>query len=204
MKIFLVRHGQTGGNLAHRHQAVDTPLTKEGEAQAHRAATRIKELNPTHLVCSSMVRAIETARIIGDACDLVPVTEHRFSELNRPKKLYGNYHKSIRSLFFYAQWYLGYENKDLLDGETYAQLRQRLKESQAVLEAYPADARVAVVSHSVFINLFTAHLCQDGVLTPWQALKAFRGVLTMPNAHIIEITFDPTAPPNTCRWMLVR
>jgi broad specificity phosphatase PhoE len=46
MKIYFVRHGQTGGNVAHRHQTEHTPLTDVGHEQA-RASSRGGTFVPT-------------------------------------------------------------------------------------------------------------------------------------------------------------
>lgn len=203
MKIYLVRHGQTGGNVAHRHQHVDTALTSLGQEQAITAAEQVKKNKPTHLVSSSMVRAIETARVIGTACDLVPETNYRFAELKRPKKLYGNYHRSFRSIVFYAQWYLGINSSYLLDGESYRQLRERIEEAKRYIEeSYLPEDSVVIVSHTVFINFFTAHLCKSSRLPLPEALSVFKRVLTMPNAKITEINYDHSLPEHTCRWSL--
>jgi len=198
MEIFLVRHGETGGNIAHRHQAEDTPLTEKGKRQAQEAAAIIKKYEPTHLVTSTLVRAIETATVIGEECDLIPETNNLFIELERPQKLHGHFHKSPRSLFFYMQWYLGRTSD--AEGESYSELRQRIIESKKALSEFPEDARVIVVTHSVFMSLFLAHTCREEMLTPLQAAGAFRTILKTRNTHIAPILFNPDAAPNTCAW----
>ena len=147
-----------------------------------------------------MVRAIETARIIGDECDLIPETSEVFMELVRPQRLYGYRHRNYRSLWFYLWWYLGRNSASIAEGESYKQLRERIRRAQAELAQYPTDARVAVVSHAVFIAMFVAHLCRTRALTPWQAVKVFSGVLTMPNVHTIEITFNHAHEGKGCAW----
>ena len=200
MKIYLVRHGETGGNVAHRHQAFDTQLSFNGEKQVANVAQAIKELKPTHLVTSTLLRAIETAQVIGEVCDLVPETSYHFIELERPGYLYGHYHRSFKSLLFYAQWYLGKYPQAASGAESYVQLRHRFLAAQEYLAQYPADARLVVVSHSVFITLFTAHLCRQKALSPLQALAAFRNILTMPNIHMVPIEFDTDCEPGVCAW----
>jgi len=202
MKIFLVRHGETGGNVARRHQAEHTPLTKRGEEQVAAAAEILKTLNPTHLLSSPLVRTIETARVIGNACDLIPELNAQFVELKRPPKLHGHHHKSFRSLAYYFEWYIGFKNPFLPDGESYRMLRARIADAQAHLATYPDDARVIVVSHSVFINLFLVHMCSKRALTPVGAARAFWHVLTTPNTKIVPLTFNKTAPTKTCAWSL--
>jgi probable phosphoglycerate mutase len=200
MQVYLVRHGETGGNVAHRHQAEHTRLTKAGQAQAEAVAKRVAELEPTHLVSSSLVRAIETAKVISERVELIPETDPTFIELARPASMYGRYHKSPRSLWFYGRWYLGSQAALAEGGESYATLRERFAVAQARLAEYPEDARVVVVTHSVFMTLFVEHLCREKPLWPWQAALAFVKILRTKNTHIIALSFDHKAPAGTCAW----
>ena len=197
MEIYLIRHGETGGNVAHRHQAEDTQLTERGEQQAKAVAKLITEYEPTHLVSSPLVRALQTAREISATTNLTPELTDTVRELKRPSHLYGNFHKSPLSMYFYARWFFGHES----DGESYADLRRRIKDAKAYFATYPEDARIAVVSHSVFINLFLSHMCDDKPMSPLKAVKTFINVLTIKNTAVIPLIFDPKAHPNTCGWM---
>jgi len=199
MEVYLIRHGETSGNVAHRHQAENSPLTTRGVEQARIIATKVKDLEPTHLLTSPLVRAVETAREIGQVCDLIPETNQNFMELVRPQSMYGNYHTSIKSLTFYSQWFFGRVN----EGESYESLRERIQLAKGHFASYPEDARVAVVSHSVFINLFLAHLCNDKPIGPATALKSFVDIIAMKNTDFVPLIFDPEAHPDTCGWWRV-
>lgn len=207
MEIYFVRHGETNGNLAHRHQLDNTPLTFLGEEQARTAAKKVAEHCPTHLITSRLIRAIETARVIAKECDLSVETSEHFIELDRPKALYGQHHTSLASFLFYIQWYFGF-GAGKTKGESYAALRARIEAAKEQLGTYPADARILVVSHTVFINFFVAHLCRRRGLGPLGAAKAFHRLLTMQNGQVIKITFDQTrnndtnnaSNNNSCAW----
>ncbi len=201
MELYLIRHGQTDGNLAMRHQSQQTTLTELGRKQITEAAATVKEYKPTHLISSTLIRTLESARIIGDACDLIPDTHESFRELDRPRFLQGHFLKSLKSLWFYSLWYLGLSNHKKYGGESYRDLRERVAKAQSILAQYPADARVVVVSHSVFINFFVAHACQKHALLPWQAAYRFIKVLTIKNGSITKMTFDPTKHKG-CAWHL--
>jgi broad specificity phosphatase PhoE len=205
MKIYLVRHGQTGGNVAMRHQTEHTSLTDLGHEQARQVAEIIRLYQPTHLLTSKYVRAIETSRIIGEVCNLIPETSANFVELLRPQNMYGHHHKSARSVWFYFWWYLGFfGGATEAEGESYRTLRERFKKAQAELATYPNDARVVVVSHAAFIGLFTAHLCQSRALNPFQATRAFYRILTMPNTYITTIYLDLASSKSKCIWRVER
>jgi broad specificity phosphatase PhoE len=198
MEIYFVRHGQTSGNVARRHQANDTPLSPRGKKQAELAANVLKVYQPDHLVTSTMVRSVETASVIGAACNLIPDTRTEFRELERPSYLYGRKHRSFMSMWFYFRWYLG----KTTEGESYEELRIRFRDAQEILASLKPDARVVVVSHTVFITLFIAHLCRDKALTPFHAAKAFYKIITMRNTHIEMLLYDPATKQGTCGWIV--
>ena len=200
MEIFLVRHGETEGNVAHRHQSTATPLTQKGRQQITETALALKELYPTHLLTSSVLRAVESARTIGLVCDMIPETSEVFRELDRPLFLNGNFHKSLSSLWFYTMWYFGMSNHKKHGGESYRDLRNRIEAAQTVLAKYPSDARVIVVSHSVFINFFLAHACNKKPLNPLQAAVRFLKVLSIKNGSITKVYFEPISSGKSCQW----
>lgn len=205
MKIYLIRHGQTGGNVAKRHQAEQTPLTPLGREQAHKVADIVRLYQPTHIITSKLVRAVETAEIIGDACNIIPETSPNFIELRRPDYMYGHYHKSWRSVWFYVHWYLGLVGgQGEPEGESYKTLRERFKAARAELAAHPEEARIVVVSHTAFIGLFAAHLCRERALNPVQAVKTFYRILTMPNTFITTVYFDSESDEDECSWYVER
>lgn len=68
MSIHLIRHGQsefnavfngTGDPLIH-----DAPLTALGQSQAQNTRDRVRALGISHVICSPLTRAIQTARLI--------------------------------------------------------------------------------------------------------------------------------------------
>lgn len=201
MEIFLVRHGETSGNVARRHQAEHTDLTFKGEEQVREAAKIIKGYEPTHIVTSNLKRALDTAKVIGAECDLIPETQTYFAELRRPNKLYGNYHFTLSSIIYYFRWFAGSKHESIEDGETYDELLERIKKAKEYLATLPADARVIVVSHSVFISFFLAHLCDENKMNFLQAVKTFFRLVTMPNTQITHILFDSKEKVGTCSWI---
>lgn len=192
MELLLVRHGQTGGNVARRHQAPDTPLTQHGREQAVATAKEVAALEPTHLLSSANVRAIETARAIAAQTGLDMTVDARFVELYRPPRLYGHYRRSCGSFFFYLRWYFGLTptDEDPENGESYREFRERLHEARKRLLEYPSEARVVVVSHAVFIAFFEAHLKHERALGLLAALRTFYRVLTIENASVTKVVLD--------------
>ena len=68
MKLYLVRHGQSAGNLAGRMTGwSEHPLTALGTTQARRVAARLAPLGPMAVYASDLPRALDTARLIAAA-----------------------------------------------------------------------------------------------------------------------------------------
>jgi len=67
VRVYLVRHGRSAGNLPGRMTGwSDHALTEVGIEQARRVAARLAPLGPMPIVTSDLRRAVETARIIAD------------------------------------------------------------------------------------------------------------------------------------------
>ncbi|GAA3256872.1 histidine phosphatase family protein [Dactylosporangium siamense] len=69
--VFLARHGQTQWNLQRRKQGrLDSALTHDGVAQAHRHAAALQGHGIDAIFVSPLGRAVATASIINDALGL--------------------------------------------------------------------------------------------------------------------------------------
>jgi len=68
MKLYLVRHGQSTGNVSGTLMGQsEHPLTELGEAQARAAAARLAPFGPMPLYCSDLPRAVATAAHVAAA-----------------------------------------------------------------------------------------------------------------------------------------
>ncbi len=190
MDIYLVRHGQTDGNVAKRHQHPNTPLNDVGIAEAKAVAEEILKLNPTHLVCSRQKRALATAEFISEVTGLIPETSDDLVEILRPEYLVGERRTGWRMVMYMSLWYLGYRPASRHDGETYIELRARVKRAKDYLATFPPDARIIVVSHAGFITFFLAHLNYDRALSIVRVFRALFRILLMRNTQISHLTFD--------------
>lgn len=83
MSFYVLRHGQTDWNVQMRLQgSTDIPLNETGRAQAHVAAKILTGEGITRIIASPLSRALETAKIVGAASGLEPVTDGRLIERN--------------------------------------------------------------------------------------------------------------------------
>jgi broad specificity phosphatase PhoE len=66
MKLYVVRHGRSAGNLPGRMTGwSEHPLTRLGTAPARRVAARLAPLGPMPVYTSDLPRALDTARLIA-------------------------------------------------------------------------------------------------------------------------------------------
>ncbi len=204
MEVYLVRHGQTDGNVGRRHQHTSTKLNEKGQAQAAEVAKLIATLNPTHLITSTNVRAIETARRIAEETNLITETSVFFEELHQPKSMVGERLTGLHAINYMALWFLGSKQSSMHDGETYATFVSRLAKARAYLEELPPNAIVVIVSHSVFINFFIEHMVRPKRMGLFRAVGCLFRILTLKNSSITHVRYTkPEAGSHKTGWHLV-
>ena len=201
MEVYFIRHGQTDGNVAFRHQHPKTALNEVGWEQGRVLAEEVKKLKPTHIISSTHLRAVQTARLMIDCCtDIIPVTHTAFEELHRPYELIGNRLISKVTIRYVWGWFFG---RMADGGESYQDFILRIKEARTYLESLPEDAKVVIVSHSVFINIFLEHLCTDKPINFQRAIKRFWKILVLPNASMVHLQYS-TKLKGDCGWKRVK
>ena len=188
MKLLLVRHGQTEGNV---RGALDTalpgpPLTELGREQARDLATRLDGEPIVAVYASQAVRAQETAAPLAaklglDVQVLDGVHEVAAGDLegNTDKDSVTTYMSVVR------RWTLGELDPPIPGGETGAQVRGRMLDAVARLRAKheqaDPDGTVVLVSHGGAIRLGGEWLAGNV-----DAEVANQGLI--PNTGIVELT----------------
>jgi probable phosphoglycerate mutase len=82
-KIYAARHGETELNAQRLVcGATDLPLTDNGIAQAHKLAEHLLDKGIELIFCSDMIRARQTAEVVGNALGIQPIADHRLHEFN--------------------------------------------------------------------------------------------------------------------------
>lgn len=203
MDVYFIRHGQTDGNVARRHQHPETPINELGLQQTKLLKNELIQINPTHLISSTHLRALLTAREIGLMCHLTPQTEDLFREFRRPAFLVGERLLHRNTLRYIWRWFFGFKDASFHDGETYVEFIKRIKAAREYLEALPDDAVVVVVSHSVFINFFLEHMCNSRPMGFWRAALCFIRLLATKNASVTHVQYSDTHSLGVCKWRVV-
>ena len=81
--ILLARHGETTSNRERRFQGrLDVPLNDRGREQARELAERVRGEELVALYSSPLIRARETAEIVGAAIGLEPRVDDRLAEVD--------------------------------------------------------------------------------------------------------------------------
>ncbi|MGD0073571.1 MAG: histidine phosphatase family protein [Candidatus Binataceae bacterium] len=181
-ELFIVRHGETEGQSSIRyHGRTDVALSDLGRAQMRAAAAAMPSRDFTRVFASTMVRAIEGARLIAGA-DAPIVTLEEFAEVD-----FGLFEgltaEEIRARYpeEFERW-----NRDRLDlgyaypgGESRAGFRSRVERGlRRMLEQWGDDAsgdgRALIVAHRGVIR------------TIIRALVGAEPIIELASIHILE------------------
>jgi probable phosphoglycerate mutase len=145
----LLRHGQSVWNAEGRWQGHGDPqLTALGREQARAAGEQLAEHGIERIVASDLVRALETAQIVGRALGLAPEVDPRWRE--RALGVWTGLTREEIQMRWPAQ-YAHFRSHDAQarpgGGESDAMLRARARAALAALRERHAGARVLVVTH---------------------------------------------------------
>ena len=150
MIIYIVRHGETEYNKTKRIQGKQQiPLNINGRTQAAQAAESLKHYKITHIYCSGLIRARETADIINQYFSLPIVTDIRLNE--RDWGAWENrYYHEIPNLIQRTGTVWNEENLDSSPhhGETTRQLMKRCAGFlNDLIQDHAASDAILVVTH---------------------------------------------------------
>lgn len=186
VRVIFVRHGETQHNV----DAVISSgvpgmrLTVRGKRQAEEASAVLAAAKPTRIVSSPLVRAWETASILGSSLGLLVAEDPDLRECG-VGSLEGKGDQASFAAFDGAleAWHLRGESEVALggDGETGNDVAKRFAAAveRAVGRADPG-ATVVLVCHQTILLYAVAVLCEN--LVPSQTYRKF-----IPNLGTIEI-----------------
>lgn len=204
-QVFFIRHGETKMNQGHRHQGPDEPLTERGREQVRALVEFLKEQNIDTLVSSNYARARETADIVARELDLTYSIEPSVREFGRPLTLYGRHHYSPASFRYILDLYLNRLNLlwDKDGAENLAHVRERVRDARAMIEGQRGE-RIAVISHRIFMTMFTETVCYDKPLSLFKFLQGLFGRKRIPNCGILHFACEQSSRERVCTWYLER
>ena len=158
-RLTLVRHGETDWNRERRLQGLtDSELNDAGRLQARALAERLRGTSFDALYTSPLVRASETAAILGDVLELAPVRVPALRE--RDVGAWGGLTNDDARHRFPDEWrrIAAGEDVALGGGETKAQVTARMAETLDRIGARHPSGSVLVVSHGLALKLLVCRL----------------------------------------------
>ncbi len=199
-ELILIRHGKTHANVAGRWEGwSDSTLTPLGQAQADTVARRLASEydKVAALYTSPLQRAFQTARIIGAALGLQPVSVDNLREINFGK-LNGITLKKMETQHpaLFARW----KNKADMEfkwpeGEQRTGFFRRVAHAcDSILAIHPDDS-VVIVSHGGTLRACLAHLLPEQMGEWWNYTLDNCGIthvsVTAGNARLIVLNDHP-------------
>lgn len=155
-KVLLIRHGETDYNREHRLQGVmQIPLNERGRDQATAVARYLKGLSIDALYTSPILRAKETAEIIGKLIGLPPRGDERLREIE-----FGIFEgltfAEVERRFpaAHRNWITGYLAYKAPQGESRQDVQRRMRAAWDDLTANSDHKSIALVSHGSAIAIF--------------------------------------------------
>jgi len=83
MKLYVTRHGRTQWNDENRICGIsDIPLVERGIEQARTLAKETADKHIDRIICSPLLRAVQTAQIVSEACGAPVTSDRRLIEQN--------------------------------------------------------------------------------------------------------------------------
>jgi broad specificity phosphatase PhoE len=158
--LILCRHGQSEGNREARFGGHGpTPLTALGRAQARATAEQLAGGGPAILYSSDLVRARETAEIIGSAIVATPQITPALRERS-VGKFTGLTFDEARANFpdDYAALLRRAPDACPPGGETYLQCRERASAFLDRVLALHMGQRIVLVSHHLTLYQLSLHI----------------------------------------------
>ena len=167
MRLYFVRHGESEGNLARRHQKSDTPLSEAGRKQSRILAERAKHLPVEVILSSPYVRAQETAKIIAAGINLRVEITDLLREFKRPSEIAGKdiHDPEVVRIKKLVSEHLGDEQWRYSDEENFFDLRKRAIRFWSEVSKRP-EKHILVVSHGGIIRYIVAVMLFGEALTP--------------------------------------
>ena len=186
--IAFIRHGQSVSNVNKilSDDINNYPLTDEGRKQALNTANELKKINPKKIYTSPVLRAYQTATIIGETLGIIPIVDERLrerelGELNNTRIDQGDH------------WKLRVARKEMaIKGlEPWELLKKRMVNFVNAILSQESSTVVAVTHHDP-IKAFLSYILDLDDISAWG--------LHFPNA---SITLVDCKDANNCKILTI-
>lgn len=157
-KVFLVRHGETDWTRERRLLGQrDLGLNADGVNQAHAAAMALQDVEITEVISSPLLRAVQTAEVVGGVCDMDVGRDPRLIEMALGR-WEGMPHDAALVDPGYQAFLDDPEETPVPGGERITAVRDRAVAAvQQALADNPSRSNLVLVSHASVLRVLLAH-----------------------------------------------
>lgn len=182
--VYVVRHGQTDGNIVEAVQGSDDMLSGEGRLQAERIAERAKDIDFDAILASDYIRAVDTARAIEKTTGKEISFSPHLREVSHPSSLLGVVRGDQRFQAYHHEQMANITNPEWKhsDEENFFDIRERARRAEEEILAHPANV-LLVVSHAQFIKCLTGQFIFGDDFTP-EVYRRMRTALFFANTGL--------------------
>jgi broad specificity phosphatase PhoE len=162
MEIYLIRHGQTTGDIENRYGgSYDDHLTDEGEIQAHKLAEKLADSGIQIILCSPLIRAQETAKIINTKLNCEIKTIEDLKERNQNGVLSGLTRDEAKLKYpQLVEEVKDYRNQ-IQGAESYPDFVERIKKAFTEIANSAGFSTIGVVTHGGPIRVIFREILKD-------------------------------------------
>jgi broad specificity phosphatase PhoE len=162
MKIYLIRHGQTTGDIENRYGGdYDDELTGEGEIQAHKLADKIANSGIQVILCSPLIRAQQTAKIINTKLHCEIKTIKDLKERNQNGILTGMIREEAKLKYpELSEQVKDYRNQ-IQGAESYDDFVARIKKAFMEISNATNYSTIGIVTHGGPIRAIFREILKD-------------------------------------------
>ena len=178
MDIYIVRHGETQWNKEEVFRGrKDVPLNETGRKQAEQAGAYFRGIPVKRIISSPLARAVETAAGISAATGVPVERMEELTDIN-----FGIWEglplKEVEERYpdAFALWGISPDKVQIADGETLAEVRERI--SRGLARTAGLAGAVVVVTHRAICKILVLSLLRMGNEHFW-AMKYDPGSITL-------------------------
>jgi len=183
VKLFLVRHGETDYNRSNRYQGhSNTALNRTGLRQAKRLQRRLLDEKIDKIYASSLMRAMDTARIIADGRGIEVAASENLVEIGFGRFEGMTYDEIIKE---YPEWRPTNCDFTACGGESLDELARRAGLfSQEIHRDNPTGSNILVVSHAGCLRVLLCIILGIDVSEWWRFTVATASISIVENTHL--------------------
>ena len=201
MNIYLVRHGESEGNLNKTHQGENAPLSDKGMEQVARLTKRLKDKKIDLIYASPHLRTKQSAEIIGAELNVPIEYWDLIKERKRPSEIEGLRFDDPKATEIYeitkknqiiADWKYS-------DDESYNDLLRRAKNIEEHLINHHKSQNLVCVSHIGMIMMIALQIILQDELNP-KAFWQFYHHSRHSNTGITHLEYSEKSGWNLVAW----